>query len=45
MKSYLVIGMGRFGTEVARQLYALGCEVLAVDSKSDLVQQVAGLEL
>ena len=41
MKSYLVIGMGRFGTEVARQLYALGCEVLAVDSKSDLVQQVA----
>ncbi len=41
MKSYLVIGMGRFGSEVARQLYALGCEVLAVDSKSDLVQQVA----
>lgn len=41
MKSYLVIGMGRFGAEVARQLYALGCEVLAVDSQSDLVQQVS----
>ena len=41
MKSYLVIGMGRFGTEVARQLYALGCEVLAVDTRSDLVQQIA----
>ncbi len=41
MKSYLVIGMGRFGTEVARQLHALGCEVLAVDTHSDLVQQIA----
>ena len=41
MKSYIVIGLGRFGTEVARQLYALGCEVLAVDSRSELVQQIA----
>ncbi len=41
MRSYLVIGLGRFGTEVARQLYGLGCEVLAVDAQSDLVQQVA----
>ncbi len=41
MKSYIVIGLGRFGTEVARQLCALGCEVLAVDSRNDLVQQVA----
>ena len=41
MKSYLVIGMGRFGTEVSRQLHALGCEVLAVDNRSDLVQQIA----
>ena len=42
MKSYIVIGLGRFGTEVARQLCTLGCEVLAVDSRSDLVQQIAG---
>jgi len=41
MKSYMVIGMGRFGTEVARQLCALGCEVLAVDTSADLIQQVA----
>ena len=42
MKSYMVIGMGRFGSEVARQLCALGCEVLAVDSRSDLIQQISG---
>ena len=41
MKSYLVIGLGRFGTEVARQLCALGCEVLAVDTSAELVQQVS----
>jgi len=42
MKSYVVIGMGRFGSEVARRLYELGCEVLAIDSSNDLVQQVSG---
>ena len=42
MKSYMVIGMGRFGSEVSRQLCALGCEVLAVDSSSDLIQQISG---
>lgn len=41
MKSYIVIGLGLFGAEVARQLCALGCEVLAMDLRSDLVQQVA----
>ena len=42
MKSYMVIGLGRFGMEVARQLCVLGCEVLAVDTRSDLVQQISG---
>ena len=41
MKSYIVIGLGRFGSEVARKLYEQGCEVLAVDSRSDLVQQIS----
>jgi trk system potassium uptake protein TrkA len=41
MKSYVVIGLGRFGREVARQLYKCGCEVLALDVQSELVQQVA----
>ena len=41
MKSYMIIGLGRFGQTLARQLCALGAEVLAVDKRSDLVQQVA----
>lgn len=41
MKSYVVIGLGRFGQGVARQLCELGAEVLAMDVRSDLVQQVA----
>ena len=41
MKSCFVIGLGRFGSEVAISLCALGCEVLAMDCRSDLVQQVA----
>lgn len=41
MKSYVVVGLGRFGSEVARQLHALGCEVLAMDLKSELVQEIA----
>ena len=41
MKSYLVIGLGRFGQTLARQLCMLGAEVLAMDVHSDLVQQVA----
>ena len=41
MKSCVVIGLGRFGAEVARELCSLGCEVLAIDTKSDAVQQMA----
>ena len=41
MKSYIVIGLGRFGEAVARQLCMLGAEVLAMDVRNDLVQQVA----
>lgn len=41
MKTYLVIGLGRFGSALARQLCKLGAEVLAMDVRSDLVQQVA----
>lgn len=43
MKSYVVIGMGRFGSEVARRLCELGCEVLAIDSNSELIQPLADL--
>ena len=41
MKSYVVIGLGLFGQALARQLCTLGAEVLAMDVRSDLVQQVA----
>ena len=42
MKSYIVIGLGRFGAEVSRRLCELGCEVLAVDTHEDLVQHISG---
>ena len=41
MKSYVVIGLGRFGQTLARQLCKLGAEVLAMDIHPELVQQVA----
>lgn len=41
MKSYIVIGLGRFGGSLARQLCTLGAEVLAMDVHNDLVQQLA----
>ena len=41
MKSYLVIGLGRFGSQVARELCKLGCEVLVVDVSPELVSQIS----
>ena len=41
MRSYVVIGLGRFGSETAISLTALGCDVLAMDVHSEIVQQVA----
>jgi len=39
-KSYAVIGMGLFGQALACQLSELNAEVLAMDVRADLVQQV-----
>ena len=41
MKSFVVIGLGRFGSAIALELSALGHEVLAMDLSEDKVQQVA----
>ena len=41
MRSYIVIGLGRFGTEAAKRLCELGCEVLVIDQRSELVQQIS----
>lgn len=43
MKSYIVIGLGRFGSRAAKRLYEQGCEVLAIDRNPDLVQAVSNL--
>ena len=41
MKSYVVVGLGRFGSEAAKRLCELGGEVLAIDNRSELVQQIS----
>ena len=43
MKSYIVIGLGRFGSQAAKRLCELGCEVLAIDREPELVQPMANL--
>lgn len=39
-KSFLIIGMGRFGRHVARKLNELGMQVMAVDKNERTVQEV-----
>ena len=40
-KQYAVLGLGRFGSSVALTLADAGCEVLAVDSDEEKVQELA----
>ncbi len=40
-KQFAVIGLGRFGTSVARTLYKLGHEVLAIDSDEQKAQKLS----
>ena len=41
MKTFVVIGLGQFGTAVALELSRLGHEVLALDEHEDAVQEIA----
>ena len=41
MKMYAVIGLGRFGVQMAESLYDYGEDVLAIDIDEDLVDSVA----
>lgn len=41
MKSFVVIGMGRFGTSLAMTLCELGHEVLAIDENPELIQNIS----
>ena len=40
-KQFVVLGLGRFGHSVAKTLYALGNDVLAIDMDGDLVQEIS----
>lgn len=40
-KEYIVIGLGRFGSNVARQLEANSCRVLAIDRNEQRIRQIA----
>ncbi|MFD0679700.1 MULTISPECIES: potassium channel family protein [unclassified Paenibacillus] len=40
-KQFAVIGMGRFGSSVAKTLHSLGFEVLAIDSNEQRTQEVS----
>jgi len=41
MKSYLVLGLGRFGRSLAQTLTRLGYDVLGVDNDMNIVQELA----
>ena len=40
-KQFVIIGLGRFGLSVAKTLYDLGNDVLAIDMDEDLVQEIS----
>jgi trk system potassium uptake protein TrkA len=40
MKRVVVIGLGIFGSQLARQLYESGLEVVAIDKNRDVVQRI-----
>ena len=40
MKSFLVIGVGRFGRHLCKKLYELGYDVMAIDRNEDCIEPV-----
>lgn len=40
-RQFVIIGLGRFGSSVAKTLYSLGNEVLAIDSDEEIVQNIS----
>lgn len=41
MRQYVIIGCGRFGSSVAKTLYKMGHDVLAIDSNEEIVQYIS----
>ncbi len=42
-RQFAIIGLGRFGSSLARTLFSMGNEVLAVDYNSERIQEMANL--
>ena len=40
-KEFVIIGLGRFGSSIAKTLYSLGNDVLAIDRDEDVVQEIS----
>ena len=40
MKTVLIIGVGQFGSHIARRMKELRCEVMAVDSKEERINEI-----
>lgn len=43
MRQFVVIGLGNFGSTIAKTLYERGCQVLAIDSDKKKVQDIRDL--
>ena len=43
-KQVCVVGMGRFGATVSRELYQSGHDVLALDNSDTKIQEMLGIE-
>ncbi len=41
-KTFMVIGLGRFGSNIAKNLVAMNCDVLAVDINEESVSAISG---
>jgi len=41
LKQFVILGLGRFGSSLARTLYSLGHDVLAVDENEDIIQDIS----
>ncbi|MFP4697188.1 MAG: potassium channel family protein [Eubacteriales bacterium] len=42
-KDFVIFGLGKFGRSIAETLTSKGCDVLAIDSKDDVIQDVADI--
>lgn len=41
MKQFVVVGLGRFGSSLAKTLYNLGYDVMGIDSDEEIIQNIA----